>query len=623
MSGPTTPPPPASPSSPSDAVGVQYQRGTADPDGTALERPASAIGSAPSMAWGSDAFGEVLARLELAYISLNPGASYRGLHDSLVNYTANSQPRIILCLHEEHAVAVAHGFAKVTEQPMAVALHSNVGLMHATMALYNAFCDRVPMLVLGATGPVDAAERRPWIDWIHTSSDQGALVRNYVKWDDQPASVQAGVESLIRAGIVTRTYPSAPVYVCLDSAIQEAPLEDEIVIPALERHRPPPPPPPPDDQLDAIFELLDEAKTPLLLVGRVGRDGAAWEARVRVAERLGARVLTDLKVAAAFPSAHPLYSGVPGTFLTPSGAAVLRAADVVLALDWVDLAGTLRQAYDGEPVAARVAACTLDHTLHNGWSKDHFALAPVDLPVAAHPDLLIAALDARLQGRSSRAGWEYAPPPAIAAGPAVEAEGEGVSTRTLAASLRDALAGRPTCLVRLPLGWDGADLEIAGPLDYLGQDGGAGLGSGPGMAVGAALALAGSERLAVAVLGDGDTLMGVSALWTAAHYGLRLLVVVANNRSFFNDEVHQERVALTRDRPVANRWIGQHIRRPDPDFATLARSLGYHGYGPVTELSELDATLVEAVEGALAGACVLVDVHTSTRGYASGPSPGA
>jgi thiamine pyrophosphate-dependent acetolactate synthase large subunit-like protein len=573
------------------------------------------------MAWGSDAFAEVLARLELGYISLNPGASYRGLHDSLVNYSGNSQPRLILCLHEEHAVAVAHGFAKVTGRPMAVALHSNVGLMHATMALYNAFCDRVPMLVLGATGPVDAAERRPWIDWIHTSSDQGALVRNYVKWDDQPASVQAGVESLVRADMVTRTYPSAPVYVCLDSALQEAPLESAVVIPELGRHRPPPPPSPADDQVDAIFELLDNATAPLLLVGRVGRDDAAWEARVRVAERLGARVLTDLKVAAAFPSAHPLCTGVPGTFLTPTGAAVLRAADVILALDWVDLAGTLRQAYDREPVGARIAACTLDHTLHNGWSKDHFPLAPVDLPVASHPDLLIAALDARLQERSSRAGWEHTPPPAIVESPETEGVGEGVSNRTLAASLRDALAGCPACLVRLPLGWDGADLEIAGPLDYLGQDGGAGLGSGPGMAVGAALALEGSERLAVVVLGDGDTLMGVSALWTAAHYDLRLLVVVANNRSFFNDELHQERVALVRDRPIANRWIGQHIRRPDADFATLARSFGYHGYGPVTEPSELDATLAKAVEAALAGACVLVDVHTSTRGYPGGPSP--
>jgi len=567
------------------------------------------------LAWGSDAFAEVLARLDLPYVSLNPGASYRGLHDSLVNYSGNRSPQMILCLHEEHAVAVAHGYAKVTGRPLAVALHSNVGLMHATMALYNAYCDRVPMLVLGATGPVDAAERRPWIDWIHTSADQGALVRNFLKWDDQPASVAAGVESLVRGDRVTRTYPSAPVYVCLDSALQEAPLAAPISFPDLARHAPPPPPGPAAEQLEALVAELDRAQAPLLLVGRVGRDQDAWDARVRVAERLGARVLSDLKVGAAFPSAHPLCSAVPGTFLTASGACLLRAADFVLALDWVDLGGTLRQA--GEPLNARIAECTLDHVLHNGWSKDHFELAPVDLPIEAHPDVLIAALDRRLEGRPSRDAWPHAAPQESLE-PSATA-GSGVSNRELAAALSRSLAGQAACLVRLPLGWDGADLAVAGPLDYLGQDGGAGIGSGPGRAVGAALALAGSERLAVAVLGDGDTLMGASALWTAAHYGLPLLVVVANNRSFFNDEVHQERVALRRGRPVENRWIGQRIREPDPDLAALAASLGYRGHGPVASVAELEDVLERAVAEAAAGACVLVDVHTTTRGYPGGP----
>jgi thiamine pyrophosphate-dependent acetolactate synthase large subunit-like protein len=384
---------------------------------------------------------------------------------------------------------------------------------------------------------------------------------------------------------------------------------------------PPPPPGPSEEQLDALLELFDGARSPLLLAGRGGRGAEAWAARVRVAERLGARVLTDLKAGAAFPSGHPLFTGVPGTFLTPSGAGVLRAADCILALDWIDLGGTLRQAYADDAVSARVASCTLDHTLNNGWSKDNFELAPVDLQIATHPDVLIAALDRRLGGRSARVAWKHDAP----AAPAQEAvqQGEGVTNRELAGALRRALADTPACLVRLPLGWDGADLEIEGPLDYLGQDGGAGIGSGPGMAVGAALGLAGSERLAVAVLGDGDTLMGSSALWTAAHYGLRLLIVVANNRSFFNDEVHQERVALRRDRPVENRWIGQRIREPDPDLAGLARSLGYSGHGPVTDHDALDTALAAAVLEARAGGCVLVDVHVSTRGYPGGPGPKA
>ena len=573
------------------------------------------------MGWGSDAVAELLNRLGFDFISLNPGASYRGLHDSLVNVLGERGPQIVLCLHEEHAVALAHGYAKVAERPLAVALHSNVGLMHATMALFNAFCDRVPMLVLGATGPVDAAERRPWIDWLHTAADQGALIRSYVKWDDQPASAAAAVEAIARADVLTRTYPSAPVYVCLDAALQEAPLAGPIALPDPQRHRPPAAPSPTPAEVDAALELLEGAERPLILMGRVGRGLAGWQARVRVAERLGARVLTDLKVGAAFPSGHPLHAAVPGTFLTASGRALLGQADVVLSLDWVDLGGALRQAYGSDPVGARVISCTTDYVLHNGWSKDHFELAPADLSIGAHPDMLVAALDERLHSGADRAAWPASPAPTSTSDQPIDVEPPAISIRRLAAALRDALDDGPSCLVRLPLGWDGADLAVDDPLDYLGQDGGAGLASGPGMVVGAALALAGDDRLAVGVLGDGDFLMGATALWTAAHYRLPLLVVVANNRSYYNDEVHQERVARTRGRPVENRSVGQHIRDPDPDLAALARSLGLEGHGPVGDRAELDAVLSAAVAQARAGSAVVVDVHVAPTGYPTGPSP--
>ena len=587
-----------------------------------MDRPTVVPAERPSPAWGSDVIAELLHGLGLPYVTLNPGASYRGLHDSIVNYLGNDRPSLVLCLHEEHAVAVAHGWAKATGRPLAVALHSNVGLMHATMALYNAFCDRVPMLVLGATGPVDAAERRPWIDWIHTSADQAALIRPYVKWDDQPASAAAAVEAIVRAAALTESYPPAPVYVCLDAALQEAPLPGDVRLPDLDRHRRAPDPAPSAADVDRVLSALAAAERPLLLAGRVGRSLDGWEARVRVAERLGALVLTDLKTGAAFPTAHPLNAAPPGTFLTSAGRALVRSADLVVALDWVDLGGTLRQAWGGERVGATVVSCTLDDVLHNGWSKDHFELSPVDVAVRAHPDLLVAALDGRLVEQAPKAGWV---PAAASEAPSPEPESQpadGIAMRDLAAGLRGALADRDACLVRLPLGWDGRDLHVAHPLDYLGQDGGAGLASGPGMAVGAALALAGTGRLPVAVLGDGDFLMGASALWTAAHCGLPLLVVVANNRSFFNDEVHQERVALVRGRPVENRWVGQHIRDPDPDLAALARSLGLVGIGPVTGGAELAPALGQAVAAADAGAAVVVDVRIGVRGYPTGPGAG-
>ena len=174
--------------------------------------------------WGSDSIAACLRALDVPYLALNPGASYRGLHDSLVNHLGNAAPQMLLCLHEENAVAIAHGYAKTSGRMMGAVLHSNVGLMHATMAIFNAWCDRVPVLLLGATGPWDAARRRPWIDWIHTASDQGALVRDYPKWDNQPGSIPAAIEALLRASQIAQTAPRGPVYVNLDAALQEVRL---------------------------------------------------------------------------------------------------------------------------------------------------------------------------------------------------------------------------------------------------------------------------------------------------------------------------------------------------------------------------------------------------------------
>ncbi len=576
------------------------------------------------MAWWSDAVAELLRSFDIDHVSLNPGASFRGLHDSIVNHLGNQRPDLVLCLHEEHAVALAHGYAKVTERPMAVALHTNVGLMHATMALFNAFCDRVPMLVIGATGPFDADRRRPWIEWIHTTADQGALIRPFVKWDDQPSSGPASLEALTRANAITRTKPSAPVYVCLDAAVQETELPaDGIELPDPARHPAPAPAGPLPEQAEQALELLTLAERPLILMGRVSRDPEDWARRVSLAESLGAAVLTDLKVGAAFPAPHPLNAAVPGTFLTDSGRELLATADVVLSLDWVDLGGSLKQAYGQDPVDAKIISATQDHVLHNGWSKDHFELPTVDLAIACDPDLLVSALGERLAAADSGAtpkpaGW---PPPAPSTErePTTGADSEPTSReidiRMLAGALRGALADHEACLVRLPLSWHGADLHVQGPLDYLGQDGGAGLGSGPGMAVGAALALANSDRLAIAVLGDGDFLMGCQALWSAARYGLRLLVVVANNRSFFNDEVHQTRVARARQRPVENRSVAIGVGDPDPDLGELARSLGLRGHGPITDPADLAGALSEGVAEALAGAAVVVDVRVNTLGY--------
>src|ERR1700704_6360165 len=283
----------------------------------AVERPA--LGNEPGDYWGSDAVALMLRELDIPYVALNPGASYRGLHDSLVNLLGNRDPQMLLCLHEEHAVAMAHGFAKVTGRPMGAIVHSNVGLMHATMAIFNAWCDRTPVVVLGATGPVDAAKRRPWIDWIHTAQDQGALIRNFTKWDDQPASVAAAAESMLRAHRMAVTPPCGPVYICLDAVLQESRIGELPPLPSADRFRPPRPIAPDPAALQEAAELLPNGERPVILVGRVARGEAEWQRRVKLAETLGAVVLTDPKTGAGFSSTHPLQGPPCGT--QPSDAA--------------------------------------------------------------------------------------------------------------------------------------------------------------------------------------------------------------------------------------------------------------------------------------------------------------
>ena len=260
----------------------------ADPPGTALntlERPVDVTDE--SLTWGSDVVAVTVRTLDLPFIALVPGSSFRGLHDSIVNLLGNRAPQVITCLHEEHAVAIADGYGRACDQPMAVALHANVGVMHAAMAIFNAWCDRVPMVIVGATGPVDAHKRRPWIDWVHTSRDQGALIRHYVKWDDQPASAEAAVEALLRANQITRTAPLGPTYVCLDVSMQEENLGRVVNIPDPARFPPPRLPAPPEDAVDEIAAALGQARRPIFLFGRVSRSTAAWERRVALAEAAG------------------------------------------------------------------------------------------------------------------------------------------------------------------------------------------------------------------------------------------------------------------------------------------------------------------------------------------------
>jgi len=578
-----------------------------------VERPRSAKDIA--MVWGSDAVAEVLRQLGIKFIALVPGSSYRCLHDSLVNYLGNERPQILLALHEEHAVAVAHGYAKVTEQPMAVALHSNVGLMHASMAIFNAWCDRMPLLVLGATGPVDAARRRPWIDWIHTARDQGALVRPFTKWDDQPASPEAAVEAVVRAWQIARRPPQGPTHICLPVEVQEQRLDESFSLPDLSRFRGGERLCPSPEAVAATAVLLSRARNVVMMIGRVSRRREDWDMRVKLAERLNARVVTDSKAAAAFPTTHRLHGGAPQLWLAAESAELLRRADVIWSLNWIDPAGTLKAACGAKAPDARIIHVSVDALIHNGWSMDYMGLPPIDVEVLADSDaILVPVLEALGPGPDPK----HAEPETLREGTGLKRTRPQTNILALAPPLEldlqqiadclgSTLGDRKISLIRTPLTWPGDRYDFSGPLDYLGYDGGAGVGSGPGMAVGAALALRNSGYIPLAVLGDGDYLMGVTALWTAVRYHVPLLVIVANNRSYYNDEVHQQTVARTRGRPSENKWIGQKIIEPDIDLAAMARAQGAAAIGPVSSFSELEAALRIAIDGVSDGQIFVID----------------
>ena len=571
------------------------------------------------MKWCSDAVAGLLRDLGIRFIALNPGASFRSLHDSIVNYLGNKNPQLLLTLHEEHAVAMAHGYAKVTGEPMAVLVHSNVGLMHATMPIFNAWCDRAPVMVLGATGPVDANLRRPWIDWIHTSKDQGVLVRDYTKWDDQPGSAPAALESVMRAYQICRTAPCGPVYICFDTTVQDETVEKTLRFPDVSRFMPASAQYPAPESIGQAAKLLLQSKKPLIMIGRNSRSQKGWDNRVKLAETIGAEVLTDLKVGAGFPTQHPLNSVAPGEFLSPDAIRLIKNSDVILSLDWIDLGGSLKRVWSNDPVEAKIIHCSVDCFSHKAWSADYQGLAPVDHYILSTPELFVESLLAEIAKHKAdvelREGYQKrnldrsnVAAPYGTTGAATEGP---IDARDIAICFNKLLREKKTTIVRVPIGWPGDLLVLKDSLDFLGGDGGGGLGAGPGMAIGAALALKGSGRIPVAILGDGDFLMGITALWTAAHYRIPVLIIVMNNRSYGNSENHQKVVAKQRGRSIENNWIGTKLEDPFLGIAELARAQGFKAGGPVANLSDLSEALETGISEVEKGAGFVLDIIVS------------
>ena len=577
------------------------------------------------MRYGSDLVVDLLRAVGVRHVAINPGATYRGLHDSLVNH-GGGDPELILTLHEEIAVALAHGYAKARGAPMAAIVHDIVGLQHASMAIFNAFCDRAPVLVLGATGPMDATRRRPWIDWIHTALVQGTQVRDYVKLDDQPASVAAIPEAFLRAWRLAQSQPPGPVYLCLDAGLQEEALERDVPLPDVARFRPATPPHADPRALDEAAGRLVEARAPLLVVESLGRDPAATPLLCRLAERLAAPMV-DLAAESAgrpsVPGRHPLD-------LTGARQEVVAEADVVLALDVTSFLVALGQTDRATRAVrlvnegAKVIAISLDDYALRSWAHTYQSLAPVDLPIAADAALALPALLAAVEDRlkhDRRAAERRQRAERLAARHAalqrewqetarLERALSPLTHAAFAAVVWDVIKDEDWALANgTAKGW-ARRLWDWQPERTHGGSGGAGLGYGLPAALGVTLAHRGSGKVCVNLQSDGDALYVPSALYTAAHHRLPLLTVMFNNRTYGNDEEHQETVAKMRGRPVENKVVGIRIDDPAPDFARLAQSFGVHAEGPIETAEAVGPALRRALRVVKDGAPALVDVIT-------------
>jgi thiamine pyrophosphate-dependent acetolactate synthase large subunit-like protein len=583
----------------------------------------------PRAEWGSDVVVDLLKAFEIEYIAINPGATFRGLHDSLVNYGGNRAPEIILCNHEEIAVALAHGYARAKGKPMAAAVHNVVGLQHASMAIYNAWADRLPVIVLGGTGPMDTANRRPWIDWVHTALVQGNLVRDFVKWDDQPASVEAVPDSFIRAYRLATTDPQGPVYICYDGDVQEKRLENELSFPSLERYPAPLPLQAPEEGFEKTIRWLLEARRPVILADWVGRREAGFKALGELAELLGAPVL-DQFGRFNFPVQHPLN-------LTGQSDKVIPQSDLILALDVPDLEGaTTRRAQERGnrrptplmPAGTKVINVGLDDLLVRAWATDFNKLREADLMITADTSIFLPELVRRLKAEKKlgeskdeiakrRGEWEkvyHDKRAALEKELKTKWDEKPISMTRIYAELSEALKSEDWVLTNgSSQGKENLYLPATKFNQILGKYKGGGLGYGMPASLGAALAHKGSGKFCVNLQPDGDLLFTVSSIWTAVHHQIPLLSLVCSNRSYFNDEEHQERVALQRHRPVENKTIGIRIEDPNVDFGAMARTYGCWGAGPITEPKDLIKTFREAVKIVKSGKPALIDVVCQMR----------
>jgi len=560
---------------------------------------------------GSDFMVDVLKTLDLEYVAANPGSTFEGLHESLINYGDNKMPELLTCCHEESAVAMAHGYAKIEGKPMMALIHGTIGIQHASMAIYNAYADRVPIyMVVG--DHADGAERASGVQSLHSAQDIGALVRDYVKWDDQPWSLGHFAESAVRAYNIARTPPMAPVLITMAAELQLHPnTQPGLRIPKLSRTSPP------QGESGAVAEaakMLVNAERPMIMTERTARTPDGMKLMIELAETLQAPVSSSERM--DFPNRHPL-AGTGFANYDP---------DVTISLEVNDVSNTARAARARNAKTISISSIDLSHKAN---IQEFGKYSEVDLDIGADAEATLPALieqckklitpDRRraMQERGAKiaaahkearkrnielasVGWDASP----------------VSLNRLCAELWPQIKDLDWSLVSWQgfiSGWPGRLWNFDKHYQYIGGQGAGGMGYGAPAAVGAALANKKYGRFSVSIQTDGDLNYAPGVLWTAAHHRIPLLTIMHNNRGYHQEVMFIEQAASIRNRGADRAHIGTKLWDPDINYAKMAQAYGMEGFGPITDPKDLAPTFRKAIELVRKGEPAMIDVVTQPR----------
>jgi acetolactate synthase-1/2/3 large subunit len=575
---------------------------------------------------GGDFMVDVFKMLDIDYLSMNCASSFRGLHEAVINHANNTKPQILNCPHEDIAVHMAQGYAKIAGKPMAMICHGVVGLQHATMAMYNAWCDRVPVVVMGGN-IVEANKRAPGAEWVHSAIDPAAIVRDYVKWDDQPTSLQHFAESAVRAYKVAMTPPMGPVMLSLDAELQENPISESesLRIPKLAKVIPP------QGDTGALAEaakLLVAAENPVIIVDRYARTPAGMARLVALAETLQCAVIDNLG-RMNFPSRHPLNQSFRRGTLIPQ-------ADVILAIEMNDVWGALNSFSDrivrtSQPITKKGATIiTLgnrDLYLKSNY-QDFGRYQDIDLAIAGDGEASLPALTEevkRLLDGGRKSAYEARGKRFASARLAMVERAKSdatlgwnaspITTARMCAEVYAQIKGEDWSLVGNAIRnlWPHMLWDFTKPYQWNGGSGGAGVGYNLPASLGAALANKPHGRFTVAFGGDGDFMFNPGALWTAAHHQIPMLYVLHNNRAYHQEYMYLQAMAARHGRGIEKADIGTTIKDPNVDYATVARGMGAHGEGPITDPKDLAGAFKRAIAAVKAGQPAVVDVVTDPR----------